>query len=264
VVFLLLVVALSAALNSAKYRTSDALFPALVLAVLLAVGAVLGVLRRYPFGGTPRHQVLILLFAVLAAFVALDRLLQTTRGTGRAALALLCAAAIGASAVVNRDRIRHFGRDEPLNVQAGIYTRELARVRTVHLDVMNFIGLFMDYLGLPLRRTDFREPARRALRAVPGRPQADRNRAPRDLDDGLSRRPALPGAPGIDAVQRMRDGPQRRPESLPRSENGAATERAPGCSGANSGARGRRGSERSLGEVERRLCIRRPLHGALR
>ncbi|MGE5278549.1 MAG: hypothetical protein ACM3SU_16280 [Acidobacteriota bacterium] len=144
-VFLLLVVALPAAREGERRPSAARLLPALVLVILIVVGAVLGLLRRYPFGGTPRHQVLILLFALLAAFVALDSFLSATRGTGRAALAVLCAAAIGANVVANRDRLRRFGRDEPLNVQAGTYARELTRVRTVHLDLMNFIGLFMDY-----------------------------------------------------------------------------------------------------------------------
>ncbi|MGE5278852.1 MAG: hypothetical protein ACM3SU_17815, partial [Acidobacteriota bacterium] len=143
--FLLLVVALPAAREGERRPSAARLLPALVLVILIVVGAALGLLRLYPFGGTPRHQVLILLFALLAAFVALDSFLRATRGPRRAALAVLCAGAIGANVVANRDRIHRFGRDEPLNVQAGIYTRELARVRTVHLDLMNFIGLFMDY-----------------------------------------------------------------------------------------------------------------------
>jgi hypothetical protein len=131
--------------------SADRIFPALILAGLLGAGAAFGLLGRYPFGGTPRHQVLLLFFAVLAGFVAFDGLLPSAKPAGRALLAMACAGAIGWNAVRNREEIHHFGRDQPLNVRAGTFRENLARGGTVHLDQMNFIGLFMDYYAWDCR-----------------------------------------------------------------------------------------------------------------
>ncbi len=143
--FLSLAILAPATERAADDRSGARLLPALVLTLLLAVGAVLGFLGRYPFGGTHRHQILLLYFAVLAGGVAFDRLLRMAPPPGRLALAALGAAAIGLAAFHNRDA--QIFRDEPMNVRAGIFAKHLGGpgVGVVHLDQLNFIGLFMDF-----------------------------------------------------------------------------------------------------------------------
>ena len=74
--FLVFVLAAPLIERRSSRGSSARLFPALLFAILLVVGAVFGLLGRYPFGGTHRHQILILLFAVLAGFVAFDGVLR--------------------------------------------------------------------------------------------------------------------------------------------------------------------------------------------
>ena len=126
-------------------RGVERLFPALVLTLLLAIGAALGYLGRYPFGGTHRHQILILYFAVLAGAIAFDRLVRMAPPPGRLALGALGAAAIGLAAFHNRSA--QIFRDEPMNVRAGIFAKNLGGPGTgvVHFDQLNFIALFMDF-----------------------------------------------------------------------------------------------------------------------
>ncbi len=143
--FLVFVVAVPVAGRRSEKGAPDRLFPALVLAALLGAGAAAGLLGRYPFGGTPRHQVLLLFFALLAGFVAFDGLLQRAGARGRRAMVLACAAAMAWNAMASRERIRDIGRDEPLNARAGIFEKNLIGTPIVHLDLMNFIGFFMDF-----------------------------------------------------------------------------------------------------------------------
>lgn len=129
----------------AERRCSKRLFPALFLTVLLVLGGTLGLLGRYPFGGAHRHQVLLLFFAVLAGFVAFDGLLHRANREGRSLLVMACAGAIAWNAIRSGQGIRRIGGDEPLNVRAGVFLKNLSGMHTVHLDLMNFIGLFMDF-----------------------------------------------------------------------------------------------------------------------
>jgi hypothetical protein len=147
--FLAVAIVAPAAERPAAGRGVERLFPALVLTLLLAIGAALGYLGRYPFGGTHRHQILILYFAVLAGAVAFDRILRSAPAPRRLALAALGATAILLSALHNRNA-RVF-RDEPMNVRAGTFARNLGGPGIVHLDQLNFIGLFMDFYAWDCR-----------------------------------------------------------------------------------------------------------------
>ncbi len=148
-IFLLLAILAPATERPEERPRDDRLVPALLLTLLLAAGAALGLSGRYPFGGTHRHQVLLLYFAVLAGAVAFDRLARWLSPAARGALAALGAAAIVASAYQNRDA-RIF-RDEPMSSRAGIFAKNLGGPGTVHFDQLNFIGLFMDFYAWDCR-----------------------------------------------------------------------------------------------------------------
>ena len=151
VLFLALAILAPATERPANGGGDERLFPAVVLTLLIAVGAALGLLGRYPFGGTHRHQILLLYFAVLAGAVALDRFLRAFPPPGRLAITVLGVAAIGLAAFHNRDA-RVF-RDEPMNTRAGIFARNLGGLEggVVHFDQLNFIGLFMDFYAWDCR-----------------------------------------------------------------------------------------------------------------
>ncbi|HEY7111771.1 MAG TPA: hypothetical protein VIA45_02460 [Thermoanaerobaculia bacterium] len=149
--FVLLAIAAPATERLPETLRERRVLPALLLALLLAVGIALGLSGRYPFGGTHRHQILLLYFAVLAGAVAFDRLLRRAGPAAGAALAVAGAAAIAASALHNRGALLF--RDEPMNVRAGIFAKNLAGLRggVVHFDQLNFIGLFMDFYAWDCR-----------------------------------------------------------------------------------------------------------------
>ena len=147
VLFLAAVVAIAATDRGDLSRS----LPAAMFAAILGLGALLGLLRLYPFGGTHRHQVLILVFAIFAGFVALDRILRAVSPGWGTALAALAGAGIAANLAVNASKLPLVTRDEPFDVQAGTYARSLAGVRVVHLDLMNFLALFMDYYAWDCR-----------------------------------------------------------------------------------------------------------------
>jgi hypothetical protein len=149
--FLLFAISVPVAEKQRGRCSDNRIYPALFLTLLLFVGATLGLLGRYPFGGAHRHQILLLFFAVLAGFVAFDGLLPSARRGGRVVLVLACAGAIGWSALRNRDAVRKIGSDEPLSVRAGIFQKNLSDTSVVHLDLMNFIGLFMDFYAWDCR-----------------------------------------------------------------------------------------------------------------
>jgi hypothetical protein len=148
--FLLLVLILSA-VGRKKPTLSGRGFPALVFAALLAIVAVLGALNAYPFGGTHRHQLLLLLFAILAGAVAFDSVVKRLRSWARPTVVALVFATLISYGIRNRHGVYFVNGDEPLNVRAGIYAQELAAAGTVHVDQMNLVGVFMDYYSWKCR-----------------------------------------------------------------------------------------------------------------
>jgi hypothetical protein len=143
-IFLAVVIWAPATERSSPSSRTRRLIPALLLGVLLGLVAVLGAVSRYPFGGEMRHQFLLFLFALLAGFVAFDRLLRSRSPKARRALVVLAVAAIGADIALNAR-----GYVTPpvdiLQAKRGIYRKHLAGARTVHLDRFSVSGLMMEY-----------------------------------------------------------------------------------------------------------------------
>jgi hypothetical protein len=129
-------------------RSEARIMPALFLCVLLALGMGLGALGRYPFGGHVRHQFLLFLFALLAGFVAVDRLVRAVPRRARAVLIAAGVGVIALNSVLQRQRIfTPDYRTQPLVAKKGIFERSLSGLRTVHIDQFNLIGMVMDYYG---------------------------------------------------------------------------------------------------------------------
>jgi hypothetical protein len=120
---------------------------------------VLGLLGRYPFGGEMRHQFLLFVFATLAGYVALDRLARALPSRARVALAAVCTLAIGYefATSVPAITIPVYG-NAALVARRGIFRRELAGRRAVHVDGFNMIGMMMDYYNWEWR-FEGRDPA---------------------------------------------------------------------------------------------------------
>lgn len=121
----------------------DRAIPAAILAILLAMGIVLGLRGLYPFGGAMRQQFLYFLFAVPAVFVAFDRLLGAVSSTAaRRVFLLLCGAAIAASFLRQAENLQRPGRD-PFTAQARAFDRAVPGARVVQTDQFNLIGFFI-------------------------------------------------------------------------------------------------------------------------
>ena len=143
---------------------ADRALPAAILVILLAMGIGLGLRGLYPFGGAMRQQFLLFQFAVLAGFVAFDRLVASVRSaTGRRSLLGLCGVAIASSLVWNADGLRPAGRD-PFTAQARAFDREFPNARVVQADQLNLVGFFVSH----------RDWAWRGGGALPGVPDVQR------------------------------------------------------------------------------------------
>lgn len=128
-------------------RRSDPrrLMPGIFVLILILAGAVLGTLRLYPFGGAMRHQYLIFLFGLLAAFVVFDRAFRLLRTpAARLAAVFLCFAASAFSV---------FGWRPPVDPRdptsflpkVAEFNRQFPSARAIHVDHFNFVGLFTAY-----------------------------------------------------------------------------------------------------------------------
>ncbi len=120
----------------------DRAMPAAILAILLAMGIVLGLRGLYPFGGAMRQQFLYFLFAIPAGFVAFDRLAGAMNSALRRSLLVLCGAAIAASFVAHAGNLRSPGRD-PFTAQARAFDAAFPQTRVVQTDQFNLIGFFI-------------------------------------------------------------------------------------------------------------------------
>ncbi len=118
--------------------------PSAILLFLLVIGMTAGVLGRYPLGGAMRHQLLLFLFGLLAAFVAFDRLLRWATPALRVLLIALCVSGIGANAVWN---LREWWQPGPdvFDLEAKMFWSEFPGARAVHVDQFNLIGFFMQH-----------------------------------------------------------------------------------------------------------------------
>jgi hypothetical protein len=141
-VLLFAAVAFVAAIVS-EARDAEGALPAAVLIVLLVLGMVLGLRGLYPFGGAMRQQFLFFQFALLAGFVAFDRLVSSVPSPiARRALLFLCGAALAVDVVGNSKNFRPMGRD-PFTIQAHAFDRSFPQARVVQTDQFNLVGFFI-------------------------------------------------------------------------------------------------------------------------
>lgn len=126
-------------------------WPALFLVLLLIVTMTLGVLGRYPFGGSMRHQFLIFVFGLLAGCVAFDEAARRLGPRGRVTAVVVAVAALAADVYANREgyRIPPF---EPFEWKRGIVGRHLGDASVVHLDHLNTVALMMERYTWDWRR----------------------------------------------------------------------------------------------------------------
>jgi hypothetical protein len=143
-VFALVVFATSVTGNSPEESLGARAMPSAILLLLLAIGMAGGLLGRYPFGGAMRHQFLLLVFGLLAGFVAFDRLLGFASPILRVLLVVLCASAITANTVQNLRAWWTPGPD-PFDAEARTFWSEFPNAHHVHLDQFNLIGFFAQH-----------------------------------------------------------------------------------------------------------------------
>jgi hypothetical protein len=118
------------------------LLPAGVFALLLLLGMLLGLLGKYPFGGLLRHQLLLLLFAPLAAWMALDALrVRAAAQALRRALTALGFAAVAILGTLAASEIHATPRLAAPLLPA--LDRDYGAQAAVYLDQFNLIGFFL-------------------------------------------------------------------------------------------------------------------------
>ena len=118
--------------------------PAVLLALLVGIEAAAGVAGRYPFGGTMRHQFLLLLFGLLAGAVAFDRILAALPRGARGALVALAVAAIPANAWAHLDH-RWRPRPEPFAAERERFDRNFPDAAEIHVDQFNLVAFFAQH-----------------------------------------------------------------------------------------------------------------------
>ena len=137
--------------------------PAAFFAILLGLGMALGLAGKYPFGGAMRQQFLLFLFALLAGFLAFDRLARS--------LSAATAAASSCRRLRARDRRqRHPARREDFRprgpedfaAQTVVFESAFPGDRTVQVDQLNLIGFFITHHDWNWK-FDGREPANWAV-----------------------------------------------------------------------------------------------------
>jgi hypothetical protein len=114
-----------------------------ILLLLLLLGMAAAILGKYPFGGMMRHQMLLLLFAPLAAWVALDTACRRARSsTSRVAALALGLAGVAASGTLTA---REIAQDRQISWDgAAALESDFGSESVVHLDQFNLIGFFME------------------------------------------------------------------------------------------------------------------------
>jgi hypothetical protein len=151
--FVAAVVVIAVASDRRRHPAIPGAAPAAFLLLLLAIGMTTGLRGWYPFGGATRHQIFLMLFGLMAALVALDRILAACPLPARRALIALGVAAIAANAWGHLDK-RWRPRPEPFAVERQRFDRDFPAPREVHVDQFNLVGFFAqhhdwqwDYLG---------------------------------------------------------------------------------------------------------------------
>lgn len=108
-----------------------------ILLLMLAELAALGVARRYPFGGFARQQSLIFPFLVLAGFVLLDSLARNSK-----IVAILVAVSAAASFAYRWEEFPKVG-DELFTPQYQAFSKMFARPEAVYVDQYSLIAYYI-------------------------------------------------------------------------------------------------------------------------
>jgi hypothetical protein len=141
VAFVVAVVAIAVAADRRRKPAIPGATPAVILVLLLILEMTAALRGWYPFGGATRHQIFLMVFALLAAFVALDRILVDVSPAAARALVALGVVAIAANGWAHFDK-RWRPRPEPFSAERERFDREFPDAREVHVDQFNLIGFF--------------------------------------------------------------------------------------------------------------------------
>jgi len=144
VVFLVAVATIAVIADRRRDPAIPCATPAVILAMLLALEMTASLRGWYPFGGAMRHQILLMVFALMAALVAFDRVLLGLSPPARRALSALGVVAIVANGWVHGDK-RWQPRPEPFSALGERFDREFREAREVHVDQFNLIGFFAQH-----------------------------------------------------------------------------------------------------------------------
>ncbi len=143
--------------------------PAVLLLLLLGLEAAAGFGGRYPFGGAMRHQFLLMVFGLLAAAVAFDRLLPRRSPAARRLVLAAGVALIVVHAWRYGERRRR-PRPEPFAGDRERFDADFPDADEVHVDQFNLVGFFAQHHDW---NWEF-------LGTVPGQPAIERYRLSRD------------------------------------------------------------------------------------
>ena len=118
--------------------------PTVMFVVILSTEMIAGVEGRYPFGGEMRHQFLLLVFALLAVFVALDWAVERLPKALRDPVLAICAGLIVANCVTHRGGWLS-GLPEPFLGPARTLSMSFPQAREIHVDQFSLIAFFAQH-----------------------------------------------------------------------------------------------------------------------
>ena len=202
--FVAAVVTIAVASDRRRHSVIPGATPAVFLVLLLVLEMAAGLRGWYPFGGATRHQILLMIFGLMAALVAFDRVLVAFSLPARRTLMVLGAAAIAANAWGHLDK-RWRPRPEPFSAERRRFDLDFPKALEVHVDQFNLIGFFAqhhdwqwDFLG-PVAGQPGRERYRlsrdgRSLELVAHRDMWNMDLLDPDVYQALSSSPASPAS----------------------------------------------------------------------
>ncbi len=168
-VFVAAVVAVAVADDRWRDPAVPGATPAVILVLLLGLGAVAGAAGLYPFGGAMRHQFLLMVFGLMAAVVAYDRVLPARSAAARRTFLGAAVALILVNAWGHGER-RWRPRPEPFAADRDRFDRDFPGADEVHVDQFNLVGFFAQHHDWDWE----------FLGSVPGHPTIERYRLSRN------------------------------------------------------------------------------------